>query len=422
MNTRQRVVAYALGVLVVALTAAGIALARGWVQPAYAVPLLGGVALFTWLAWTLRPRAGAAPAARAPAPATTRSRGRWWFRWVALSMALACGEGLAFVAFKTGLFHFEVARSYLLGEAAPRQFIPLPALTYGPGPSFARGGVQEHNALGFRGDLVPLARTPGRRRILCLGGSTTYGISVRPEESYPAQLRAQLEADLPAGWAGVEVINAGLPLGTSAEVLTHYLLKYAYFEPDLVVLHVGGNDAQPAFPEYEPHYQPDYSHWRRPLRVPAELTPLGKRLASSRLIAFGLILLVYSDDPGRRSLLRDPGPPPVAWHTGGLTEQTFAFPRNLETLVCEARRRGSEVLLLPFLPSPGSEGPMSAPLERCRRVVFDVGERLGVTVAPHPPGLIAPEHYVDHAGHLDAEGCRQKAAHVVPYVRQLLAE
>jgi lysophospholipase L1-like esterase len=130
----------------------------------------------------------------------------------------------------------------------------------------------QHNPQGYRGRAVSVRRDPRVLRVLCQGGSTTYGWTVdRAVETYPAQLEEVLSESLPSGYSDVEVINAGLPWGTTAELLNHYHFKSHYYQPDAVIVHTGLNDAQ-AF--YMEHYHPDYSHWRRQmgdgLALPAE--------------------------------------------------------------------------------------------------------------------------------------------------------
>ena len=58
----------------------------------------------------------------------------------------------------------------------------------------------QHNADGYRGKALSLEREPGILRVLCLGGSTTYGWTVPlPAQAYPAVLEEILRPKLPAG-------------------------------------------------------------------------------------------------------------------------------------------------------------------------------------------------------------------------------
>ena len=57
------------------------------------------------------------------------------------------------------------------------------------------------NRSGYRGRLVG-AKQPGERRVVMLGGSTTFGFGVRPTETIAAELQRRL---------GVIVVNLGYP-------------------------------------------------------------------------------------------------------------------------------------------------------------------------------------------------------------------
>ena len=78
-------------------------------------------------------------------------------------------------------------------------------------------------------------------RIVCIGGSTTYGYGVtHPHSTYPAFLEIELKQKYPN--KKVEVINAGIEGATSFEELKNYLFKVKYLKPDAIVIKSGGND------------------------------------------------------------------------------------------------------------------------------------------------------------------------------------
>ena len=92
--------------------------------------------------------------------------------------------------------------------------------------------------LGNRSEEAPV---DGGRRVLCVGDSHTYGTSVPPEGSYPAQLQAYLNRVDPEG--RYTVINRGAPGMNSAQAahLLPWLLHR--YDPDVVVVWAGINDA-----------------------------------------------------------------------------------------------------------------------------------------------------------------------------------
>ena len=96
-----------------------------------------------------------------------------------------------------------------------------------------------------------------RFRIFCSGGSTTWtDRATSPEKSYPAQLEKYLQQK---GY-DVDVVNGGASYYTSAEELGTLQFRGIYTEPDLIIIHTGGNDIYPLMSSRE--YRPDYTHWR----------------------------------------------------------------------------------------------------------------------------------------------------------------
>jgi lysophospholipase L1-like esterase len=76
------------------------------------------------------------------------------------------------------------------------------------------------------------ARRAGEIRIAALGGSTTAGPTLKPQERYPAQLQQRLAA------AGIDatVFNAGQNWWTTKHSLTHYVTHVRHWHPDVVIV------------------------------------------------------------------------------------------------------------------------------------------------------------------------------------------
>jgi len=86
----------------------------------------------------------------------------------------------------------------------------------------------------------PLAPEGARTRILAIGDSTTFGLGVNNEDTWPAQLEKILNEA--AGGERFEVLNAGMS-GYSAFQGLRYLDKHGlYFRPALVTACFGHND------------------------------------------------------------------------------------------------------------------------------------------------------------------------------------
>jgi len=155
----------------------------------------------------------------------------------------------------------------LLEGGAPeaRLVRPHPYLTYALTPSFRKDGVS-HNALGYRGPETTAFKAPGTIRILCLGGSSTYGVGASSNSwTWPAQLQRALAGSRPA--APVEVVNAGVPGYTSFETLIDLELRGVDLAPDLVIVYQGFNDLRAAT-RAEDRVAGDNIHYRRRWTAP----------------------------------------------------------------------------------------------------------------------------------------------------------
>ena len=121
-------------------------------------------------------------------------------------------------------------------NAKTSQFIGVPFLNFTLNPNLSDVSKQ-----GFRGADVAIPKPPGVYRILAIGGSTTFGIGLTTEETWPFQLQSILREQY--GYHNVEVINMGVPgyysLNSVINLATHGLA----LEPDLVIDTDGINDA-----------------------------------------------------------------------------------------------------------------------------------------------------------------------------------
>src|SRR5688572_23777373 len=163
---------------------------------------------------------------------------------------------------------------------------PHPYLAYANRPSFSRdpaGGTPthrdprvRHNSLGFRGPETTWEKPPGTFRILCLGGSSTYGIGPSTDETnWPLRLQEHLNAGSPP--RKVEVINGGCQGYSTFEMSIQLELRGLDFSPDLVCVYETINDVRCAL---YPNVQRDNTHWRANWPV-ARRAPLDEVLDAS---------------------------------------------------------------------------------------------------------------------------------------------
>lgn len=329
---------------------------------------------------------------------------------------------------------FKTGRQILLGaEESPlvrmQNTIGQAYLLYTPAPNYKGAQHGYHNADGYRGKAVPLDKREGVLRVLCLGGSTTYGWTVaKPEEAYPAVLEEMLRTNLPPGFTDVEVINAGLPWGTSAEILTHYHFKYHYYRPDLVIINTGGNDAE----GYTfPYYHPDNSNWRQPL-VNLHSMPVPWRwLARSYFMSYAILNIFYSDQfDGGQFASENGTPPAAAWFRPGgelvsspreIPSSQLSFLYNMETLIRQIQSDGAKVLLVPFRAAPKGYRKKEFELSqilRHEKILQELSEKYQTGYAPFLASVISPQNWTDHC-HLNAAGEVEKARHIAGYAQRL---
>lgn len=97
----------------------------------------------------------------------------------------------------------------------------------------------ENKLAWFNDQRFPRHKTPGTRRVFCLGGSTTYGHPYDDSTSFAAWMRELLPAAAPdTTW---EVINAGGISYASYRVAV-VMQELAAYEPDLFVVYTGNNE------------------------------------------------------------------------------------------------------------------------------------------------------------------------------------
>ena len=305
--------------------------------------------------------------------------------------------------------HFRAIKRGLMGKPFYIKhiynMIGQPYLLYLPAPGYKDEYGLQHNSFGWRGPLVPVKRRPGYLRVLFMGGSTTYGHGEKdPFKTYPAYAKNILEKKLKNQVKGVEVINAGLPAGTSAEILSHYLFKYRYFRPDVLVINSGGNDGSAVSADRHVQYQPDYGHCRQSLSVIKPLPPNARWLLRSNIFTFFAIYIFYSDLDSGGTFVRQ-APPLIRWyppvkigknHVMEVPEKDLAFRQNISTVIREAIHSGTKVVLVPFRVNPFNHANMyNSELEAYahnEQIFFELAKEFNIPIAPFPDKIISREN------------------------------
>ncbi|GAB6036551.1 hypothetical protein JCM15519_11100 [Fundidesulfovibrio butyratiphilus] len=162
---------------------------------------------------------------------------------------IACLLGAIFV-----LILVEVALRFLVPPENQKQtFVPSLFTAAGDKKNFV---VEYDEALGYRikthGDADTFVDSLGRSfqktkpagvfRILCLGGSTTYGVGAEAEFSYPVILQDLLTYEYGKPGSAIEVINAGVMGYHSWHSVLRAALELDALQPDVYILMDGVND------------------------------------------------------------------------------------------------------------------------------------------------------------------------------------
>lgn len=229
----------------------------------------------------------------------------YMFLFIAITF-IAEGLGHCFLIFLdnsaiTGSPSYKKIRLLLMNKATTDDFpyfLPQPNLNYINYPGLTKDKIQQNNLHGYRGNEVSVFKPKKSFRILFLGGSTTYGLYIGDfKKTYPFQTKLILDSLLKDDllfhnlYDSIEVINAGLLGAISSEELSHYLFKYRYYSPDIVVIKSGLNEA-----EYKTGvFQPDYTHLRN---IDFFIKPLPGRIRwimHSKFASLIIINLFYID-------------------------------------------------------------------------------------------------------------------------------
>ncbi len=345
---------------------------------------------------------------------TLRTASRAALRFVLTSaIVLVLVEGTCQVAYRA------TQGSWLFGgspgEEIAGAFEPHPHLVGVPRPGFSReeGGVRiSHNRLGIRGPEVPQRPAPGVRRVVAVGGSTTYGVGVSDGETWPALLAEALGP----GW---EVLNLGVPGYSSAENVIQTALLLSDLQPEIALFYEGWNDLRNS---HVADLAPDYANFHA-VHLYWNLGLFRLRAGNRSALVFYLRELaraLFVDDPWARVRYR-PTPDRL---TDAVDGRVLAlYRRNLASLVALCRAQGIRPILIPQVlnadamvgDEPGRwvplirERDLPVAMEAFNLALLRTARRQGAeAVAEVLDEPFAPEDFIDH-GHFSARGNRRFA-------------
>ncbi len=301
----------------------------------------------------------------------------------------------------------------------------LPYYLYRNKPGSKINGEQQVNKEGYRNGNKEFYRKEDIVRILAVGGSTTYGWLIQEyQQAWPAQLESILNEKY---GQKVEVINAGLPGGTSSESLISFILKDKFLKPDIVIFHNGGNDIPMLF--YDDYY-PDYRYFKKVSGHP-ELRPFEyKAIKNSNFIK--LLYALWLKDINLSTIRPSPIKPAELNEAliNVKNNQPVGFYRNMDTLIQETIAIGAIPVIFPFhlanigiykeLPKgmcyakklhPAS----SLALDKNKVVLKTLAQKYSLAYHEMPQNQIEFEKFFDHC-HMKPEGDRVKAEYIAQYI------
>ncbi|HHL38950.1 MAG TPA: SGNH/GDSL hydrolase family protein [Deltaproteobacteria bacterium] len=171
-------------------------------------------------------------------------------RDILVNAAILCASLLVFFIAAETVTRLVISRSAPNREVSMKRiFVPLDGpRVYGlrPGASFLGYRI---NSLGLRDDEVSVEKPAGTVRIISLGDSIAFGQGVKDKDDVVSEV---IEALAPRRLGRpVEVVNAGVPGYNTAQELAYLEERLLKLDPDLVILHVCLNDADPVELEHE---------------------------------------------------------------------------------------------------------------------------------------------------------------------------
>lgn len=174
---------------------------------------------------------------------------------------------------------------------------PKPYVMFTGKPNAVQGSLTL-NELGFRGEL-PSKDKGDEIRIIMLGGSTVFS-GTPLSKSIAGQLELLFHLE---GYNNVKVYNWGVVSSVSGQELTLLLHTVSEYDPDLVIVYDGGNDAfQPYTYDPRPGYPYNFLVYEAGFKRITRRAPASQHLASLLLKSGTLGLLSHLSG---QSLLED---------------------------------------------------------------------------------------------------------------------
>jgi lysophospholipase L1-like esterase len=293
-----------------------------------------------------------------------------------------------------------------------------------------------HNALGYRGEEFTVAKPEGVKRIVCCGGSTTYGFGI---EDHKLTVPAMLQYGLLEAGKSVEVINAGCPGWSTFETLINFESRVIDLSPDYVIFYHGINDVLASMVWPPEALMGDQSGWLVRARRMAEASLL-ERSDLARIVMVGngaiqphssMLRVIGEPAPSNQTFVFRSQRKQKIYPDGIFREVpiermlrengTRLFRRNLMSFLAIAKANDIAVLLTTFAYStefPGRPNighpAVRAAIDACNEVVRELAASQQVDLVDLQPELQAKELFTD-GEHFTVAGNVKRAQLLLPY-------
>jgi len=307
------------------------------------------------------------------------------------------------------------------------RYIPHPYFNYVGNPDYRfPDGTRPHNSRGFRRPEWT-AKKAGAVRIVALGGSTTYGMYSRDgKDVWPALL----ETELRKRWGeGIEVLNLGLPAYTANEVIGVAAMLVPELKPDIVVIHVGANDAFAAC--YPDEGGPDNTTFRFSWKyepIPGFLRFWMRQSRLARVLGYRYIASrgFFTGDMNSAMQYRRYPIEEAKRFAGKATGKYFR--RNIGVLLALVREAGAVPVLFTHPLSPKWEYPrpeyyrvVVGAHRRNNDIIREVGALRGVRVVDLYQRMRDAAYFTD-AIHESDVGMKVKVGLIAPVLNKVITE
>ncbi len=333
---------------------------------------------------------------------------RVWLRWLATDeqqrvYAAPVGPGASYLG-HTPLYqpHHWLVYALKPGYRSPRHTV-------------------RHNSLGFRGAEISADKPVNTYRIVALGASDTYCTAIADDaKTYPALLEEHLSKRYPG--VTIEVVNAGVPGYTSAEILMNLQFKVLDLSPDMLIPYHAHNDIHP---RRQPVFSGDYTGYRKSWSGVTARERLFGSLALTRLLGIRLGLWRPESIYKYTTTLADHRPAGEEYRENFSRSHPRYFARNLRTLVDVAQSRDIVVVLptAAYRPDAEPQGPYRQVYEEGmkehREVVRNVARETGAALFEFAEVMPATGQYFADSVHVNEAGAELKAKLFADFIADL---